>query len=144
MAVDPLLVLMTAQQFQPSTKLFRGSSAQARSTIQQILLTQGHVVVSFLYFAQAMKFDLYKTKLKHSSDTRLAYQQALSEADLLLIDGIALQIFDRVGQWFFAPNTRARSHNLNGTDFLPYILDQTQDQKVGIVLSSVYDPKINK
>lgn len=127
-----------------SHKLFRGSAAQAREHIQQQLLTPWSVVVSFLYFAQAMKFDLYTNKKSHNNPLRTSYQEALESADMLLIDGIALQLFDRCGQLCFSPRSRSWSKNLNGTDFLPYILNNTKDKKVAIVLSTLYDPSINK
>ena len=36
-------------------------------------------------------------------------------------------------------------HNLNGTDFLPYVLDylHASDYQVNIVTLTVYDPRIN-
>lgn len=85
-----------------------------------------------------MKFDLFR----HEIDSH--YKQALQKADLVFIDGIAMQIFDRCGQRLFPPKPRQRTQNLNGTDFLPFLLDQTRNRKVGIILSSVYDPKIGK
>ena len=134
-----------------SQKLFRGTQIQAREEIQKNVLTEWYCIVSFLYFAQAMKFDLYKNSLqKLSTDDpkkqiiQQNYKQALLNADLVFIDGIAMQLFDRSGQFFFSPYKRSRTQNLNGTDFLPFILNQTKDKKVGIILSSVYDTTINK
>lgn len=91
-----------------------------------------------MYFAQAMKFKIFQSEVKSE------YKLALLNADIVCIDGIAMQIFDRCGQRFFKPKPRGWSQNLNGTDFLPFILNQTQDKKVGIILSTVYDPKLNK
>lgn len=121
-----------------SQKFFRGSQTQARENIKKTCQTQWSCVVSFVYFAQAMKFDIFKSEIKSK------YKQALIQSDILCIDGIAMQIFDRVGQLFFAPEQRAWTQNLNGTDFLPFILEHTNNKKVGIILSSVYDPKIGK
>lgn len=136
-----------------STKLFRWTKSQARKSMQNICQTQWSCVVSFLYFAQAMKFKVYEDTSCKILDTRKLitnnqqlvplYKDALLNADLVFIDGIAMQIFDRVWQFLFR-DKRKRTENLNGTDFLPYILEQTKDKKVGIVMSSVYDPKINK
>lgn len=127
--------------------LFRGTAQQAWTQIQQQTKDQWYSIVSFLYFAQAMKFRVYEnhndTSPLHQNDTTNNYIQAMKNADFVLIDGIAMQIFDRVGQFIFW-DKRSRSSNLNGTDFLPYILEQTKDQKVAIIMSSVYDPKINK
>lgn len=121
-----------------SQKLFRGSSSQAREKIQNICQTQWSCVVSFVYFAQAMKFKIFESEVK--SD----YKKSLIRSDIVCIDGIAMQIFDRCGQRFFQPKPRIWTENLNGTDFLPFILQQTKNKKVGIILSTVYDPKINK
>lgn len=121
-----------------SQKFFRGTQLQARENIKYICQTQWSCVVSFVYFAQAMKFKIFESEIK--SD----YKTALINADMVCIDGIAMQIFDRSGQRFFPPKPRLRTQNLNGTDFLPFILHQTKNQKVGIILSTVYDPKLDK
>lgn len=121
-----------------SQKFFRGSQQQAREEIKNICQTQWSCIVSFVYFAQAMKFEIFKSEVESK------YKTALINADMVCIDGIAMQIFDQIGQFFFPPRTRAWTQNLNGTDFLPFILEQTQEKKVGIILSSVYDPKLGK
>ncbi len=132
-----------------SQYLFRGTQAQARSRIQDIVHQQWHCIVSFVYFAQAMKFNVYQNShidMDHiitSNKTEQQYLQALQHADIVCIDGIAMQIFDRVWQCFFKAK-RQRTTNLNGTDFLPYILSQTAHQKVWIIMSTVYDPNLNK
>ncbi len=120
-----------------SKHFFRGTQAQARKYIKKITQTQWLCVVNFLYFAQAMKFDVYKTEIQTD------YKRALLHSDILCIDGIAMQIFDRVWQFFFGWK-RQWTDNLNGTDFLPYILENTRDKKIGIIMSTVYDPKIDK
>ena len=120
-----------------SNTLFRGTQAKAREYIKKTSQTQWLCIVNFLYFAQAMKFDVYKSEVQ--SD----YKKALLDSDILCIDGIAMQVFDRVWQFFFSWN-RTRTENLNGTDFLPYILKQTKDKRVAIIMSTVYDPHINK
>ncbi len=84
-----------------------------------------------------MKFKVYEEEIK--SD----YKTALFHSDVLCIDGIAMQIFDRVWQFFFGWK-RQWTENLNGTDFLPYILEHTRSQKVAIIMSTVYDAKIGK
>lgn len=121
-----------------SNTFFRGTQSQARENIKSICQTQWSCVVSFVYFAQAMKFQIFQSEVKSK------YKTALINANMVFIDGIAMQIFDRCGQWFFKPKPRQRTQNLNGTDFLPFILNQTKDQKVWIILSTVYDPKLGK
>jgi UDP-N-acetyl-D-mannosaminuronic acid transferase (WecB/TagA/CpsF family) len=49
------------------------------------------------------------------------YTQALLASDLLLPDGIALQ-------WFARGHTGHTYANLNGTDFLPALLDELTTQ----------------
>lgn len=120
-----------------SSILFRGTQAQARKKIKTTSQTQGLCIVNFLYFAQAMKFKVYE------EETQSDYKTALFHSDIVCIDGIAMQIFDRVWQFFFGWK-RQRTENLNGTDFLPYILEQTRKQKVAIIMSTVYDAKIGK
>lgn len=117
--------------------LFRGSKAQVRNHIQTINKRKWYCIVNFLYFAQAMKFKVYEDEVQ--SD----YKTALQNSDIICIDGIAMQIFDQIWQRLFWKQ-RKRPENLNGTDFLPYILEQTQNQKIGIIMSTVYDPKIDK
>lgn len=137
-----------------SNILFRGTQAQAREHIKRVSQTQWLCIVNFLYFARAMKFDVYKDNCHPElvlgskcwnkfSMTKIDYKKALLQSDILCIDGIAMQIFDRVWQFFFWWK-RKRTENLNGTDFLPYILEQTKDKKIGIIMSTVYDPNINK
>jgi exopolysaccharide biosynthesis WecB/TagA/CpsF family protein len=120
-----------------SNHLFRGTSQQARETIQSQTQNQWLCIVSFLYFAQAMKFKVYQHEVNSS------YKTALFHSDIVCIDGIAMQIFDRVWQFFFWGH-RSWTDNLNGTDFLPYILENTRDKKIGIIMSTVYDPNIGK
>lgn len=138
-----------------SQKLFHWNKSQARESMKTICQTQWSCVVSFLYFAQAMKFKVYEGnaewKMKNvewktivnSTFWILNYKEALLNADLVFIDGIAMQIFDWVWQFVFG-GKRVWTENLNGTDFTPYILEQTRDQKVAIIMSTVYDPKIEK
>ena len=136
-----------------SHTFFRWTSAQARQYIQATIRKKKICIVNFVYFAQAMKFKIYEENevkidkiwdiINNKELIPIYYKEALLNSDLLCIDGIAMQIFDWVWQFFFW-GKRKRSDNLNGTDFLPYILEQTKNQKVWIIMSSVYDPKLNK
>jgi exopolysaccharide biosynthesis WecB/TagA/CpsF family protein len=125
-----------------SSHFFRWTSAQARQYIQDTIKQKKICIVNFVYFAQAMKFKIYEDTSNIQLTTN-NYKKALEHSDLLCIDGIAMQIFDRVWQFFFE-GERRWTDNLNGTDFLPYILDHTKNKKVGIIMSTVYDPNINK
>jgi exopolysaccharide biosynthesis WecB/TagA/CpsF family protein len=120
-----------------SNHLFRGTSQQAREKIKTVSQTKWLCIVNFLYFAQAMKFKVYEHEVKST------YKTALLNSDIICIDGIAMQIFDRVWQFFFGWK-RSWTENLNGTDFLPYILENTKNKKIWVIMSTVYDPKIGK
>jgi UDP-N-acetyl-D-mannosaminuronic acid transferase (WecB/TagA/CpsF family) len=69
------------------------------------------------------------------------YQQAILDADVVLPDGIALQIF------FFLAK-RKRLKNLNGTDFCPYFLsfikDHHPDKHMNIILYGTYPHLLGK
>lgn len=63
------------------------------------------------------------------------YHQAILDADLVLMDGIALQIF-----YYLAK--KKRLPNLNGTDFCPHFLSYTKtkltDRGMNIILYGTY------
>jgi len=63
------------------------------------------------------------------------YQHAILDADVVLMDGIALQLF-----YYLAK--KKRLPNLNGTDFCPYFLSYTKkkysDRGVNIILYGTY------
>jgi UDP-N-acetyl-D-mannosaminuronic acid transferase (WecB/TagA/CpsF family) len=64
--------------------------------------------------------------------TRIAYRNAIQHADLVLPDGIALQIFYFLG-------FHKRLPNLNGTDFCPKFLAHVQQHhKMNLVLYGTY------
>ena len=130
-------VLNIMKQLSVSSILFHWTQQQAREHIQLTSQKKGLCIVNFLYFARAMKFDVYKDEVKSE------YKDALFHSDILCIDWIAMQVFDRCGQLFFWWK-RKWTENLNWTDFLPYILNQTRNKKIWIIMSTVYDPKINK
>jgi len=63
---------------------------------------------------------------------RSAYKQAIQHADIVLPDGIALQLFYFLG-------FRKRLKNLNGTDFCPAFLEYThKHHKMNLILYGTY------
>jgi UDP-N-acetyl-D-mannosaminuronic acid transferase (WecB/TagA/CpsF family) len=97
----------------------------------------GQASVSFVYFAQAMHHRCYE---QTTDETNLSYQSALQSASILCIDGIAMQIFDYMGQLLIHHRRPVCSTNINGTQFTPYILSRlTQDYSVRLIVTSVYD-----
>jgi UDP-N-acetyl-D-mannosaminuronic acid transferase (WecB/TagA/CpsF family) len=69
------------------------------------------------------------------------YQTAILDADIVLMDGIALQLF-----YFLAKKKWLA--NLNGTDFCPYFLAyitrKYPDQHMNIILYGTYPHLLNK
>jgi exopolysaccharide biosynthesis WecB/TagA/CpsF family protein len=97
----------------------------------------GFCWVNFLYFANVMNYRLCEPGSIYYNN---AYAQALRASDLLLPDGIAIQMFASYG-WFVA----GRPHNLNGTDLIPQLLRYLSKQgTVSLYLYSVYDTTIDK
>lgn len=100
--------------------------------------TQGHAVVNFLYFANAMQYRLFEKG--EYSQSAVKYKQTLLHSDFLLPDGIALQLWSK--------RTEGKSvHNLNGTDLTPKVLDYLNAHyanNTSLYIYSLYDPKINK
>lgn len=91
-------------------------------TIRHILSVyekKWYCVVHFLYFANVMKQRLLE---KESPLHNKEYEAALLEADVLCIDGIALQIFTKIIQ-------KKRHPNLNWTDLTPRLMEYTQKKK---------------
>ena len=119
-------------------KIYSWDRSQATQDILGILDTQWYCIVNFLYFANAMKWRLFESP-RHDKD--ISYKQSLLDGDYLLPDGIALQIF-------YGYYRDTRLSNLNGTDFVPYLLDQLSNtpkiSSLSIYLYQCYDPSKGK
>lgn len=95
-----------------------------------------HSIVNFLYFANAMQYHLFESKLQTGDDK--TYAQSLLQGDFLLPDGIALQLWSK-------RIAKKNLHNLNGTDLTPLVLSHLNQQwDSSIYISSLYDPHIGK
>lgn len=141
------------------SSLFLGDARSALQIILDVYDRNHFCVVDYVYFA-----NIYGKKMfdHHSAsyDTHLftslllagykqtdiqqvytAYQDAIQDADILLPDGIALQIFYYLAKkrWL---------HNLNGTDFAPYVLESLVQKfgskKVRILLYGTYPHLLQK
>jgi len=83
---------------------------------------------------------------KTNKQQHIDYKNALTNADFLFTDGIALQIFTCIWR-LFSPFGKGGSKggfrlpNLNGTDLIPLILAYLQKQKeeTHIAIFTVYD-----
>jgi len=132
------------------SKLFTWTAQQAIHKILESHSKKGFCIVDYLYFAQIGSQKLFDTQpAKIESErfknvllpdykkidacvTRTAYRDAIQHADIVLPDGIALQIFYFL--WF-----RKRLHNLNGTDFCPAFLEDVhQHHKMNLILYGTY------
>ncbi len=100
------------------------------------------VVSNFLYFAiinvqKLFKFNKQSNWNFKKTTRQREYKKAIIKWDFLFPDGIALQIFYRLANSRFDLETKSLS-NLNGTDFLPFFLDEIKkrygSQKICIFL----------
>jgi len=131
-------------------KIFTWTADEAIKKILETHSKKGFCVVDYLYFAQVGGQRLFDAQLgqvdparfKHvllpdykTIDThviRSAYKQAIQNADMVLPDGIALQIFYFLG-------FRKRLHNLNGTDFCPAFLEHVhKHHTMNLILYGTY------
>lgn len=133
--------------------LFQWDGNQACEHILGLYDKKGFCVVDYLYFANVAGKKLFGTHhiaypLEDFREALLAdykqlniygiykiYQQAILDADVVLMDGIALQLF-----YFLA--RKKRLENLNGTDFCPrflsYIKNHCPDRDINIILYGTY------
>lgn len=102
-------------------KLYTWSSDEAVQSILDMYTNDGYSVVNYLYFANAMKWKLFEEGENKNNEetTRQKYSKALEHGNILLPDGIALELFYR----YFSINW-VQLTNLNWTDFLPYFLQK--------------------
>ncbi len=124
-----------------SPYLFHGDKDDAIRQIDETVTKIWRCMISYIYFAQAMSYRVYEER---QNERQQHYFEALTQSHLLCIDGIAMQIFDRCGGKRRWP-TRPWTANMNGTDFMPYFLDQiSAKRKVGVIILTVYDESIGK
>lgn len=133
--------------------LFQWTADQACEHILDLYDKKNFCIVNYLYFANVAGKQLFSTHaisypLKDFREALLAdyknmniqsiykiYQHAIIDADLVLMDGIALQLF-----YYLAK--KKRLPNLNGTDFCPHFLLYTKekytDRAMNIILYGTY------
>lgn len=141
------------------TTLFQGDSDQACESILALYAKKWFCVVDYLYFANIAGKKLFDVHHEHypiddfhealfvdykSMDIHgifTAYQQAILAADIVLPDGIALQLF-------YALAKKKWLSNLNGTDFCPYFLSYIKqyhsEQGMNILLYGTYPHLLEK
>lgn len=133
--------------------IFQWTADQACEHILGLYDRKGFCVVDYLYFANISGKQLFSSHALTSPVEKLRealladyktididgiyrlYQNAILDADLVLMDGIAFQIFYFLAKKKWLPN-------LNGTDFCPYFLSYIQnnrsDRKMNILLYGTY------
>ncbi|EKD24858.1 MAG: glycosyl transferase, WecB/TagA/CpsF family [uncultured bacterium (gcode 4)] len=139
--------------------LFQWNTDQACEHILGLYDKKGFCIVDYLYFANVAGKKLFSrhqsnTPVEDFSEALLSdykninihgiyalYQQAILDADVVLPDGIALQLFT-----YFAKKKRLK--NLNGTDFCPYFLSYIKEYHPGramnIILYGTYPHLLKK
>ncbi|MCK9467215.1 MAG: WecB/TagA/CpsF family glycosyltransferase [Candidatus Absconditabacterales bacterium] len=116
-------------------KIFPNSAEKAVDSVLNLYEKQGFVISNFIYFAIIKEQKLFESTKK--TTLQKDYYKAITKGDFLLPDGIALQIFYRLANRRFSLATKNLS-NLNGTDFIPYFLDEIKkrygSQRISISL----------
>lgn len=139
--------------------LFQGNKDKACEHILDLYTKRGFCIVDYLYFANIAGKKLFDSHhityplenfhqallpdYKHLDIQGIynLYQQAILDADVVLMDGIALQIFHYLAK-------RKRLDNLNGTDFCPYFLSYIKNnhsnKTIHIILYGTYPHLLEK
>lgn len=102
-------------------KIYPYTSKQAVNDILKCYEKNGFVVSNFVYFAVIKVQKLFESTKKTTRQKE--YKKAIMKWNFLLPDGVALQTFYNLAGKQFNLKTRKLS-NLNGTDFIPYFLDE--------------------
>lgn len=139
--------------------LFQWNRDQACEHILDLYAKNGFCVIDYLYFANIAGKKLFSSYILPSSIQKFheallvdyksmdnqciyqAYQESILDADVVLMDGVALQLF-----YFFAK--KKRLDNLNGTDFCPYFLSYIKDHyrggNINVILYGTYPHLLEK
>lgn len=139
--------------------IFQWTADQACEHILGLYDRKGFCVVDYLYFANISGKQLFSSHALTSPVEKLRealladyktididgiyrlYQNAILDADLVLMDGIAFQIFYFLAKKKWLPN-------LNGTDFCPYFLSYIKrhfpDRAIAVVLYGTYPHLLEK
>jgi exopolysaccharide biosynthesis WecB/TagA/CpsF family protein len=117
------------------------ATGRAKETLKKILTLyqdQWYAVINYLYGANIVTYKL----LEHGTHK---YKSALLHSDFLLPDGIALRTMWLIWSVMHKIKWPRTISNLNGTDFVDYILQYLTQANYCINLSVYcnYDPKLN-
>ena len=139
--------------------LFQWTADQACEHILGLYDRKGFCIVDYLYFANIAAKKLFNHHhiaypAEELREALLAdykamniqwiyalYQHAIVDADVVLMDGIALQIFTYLAK-------KKRFDNLNGTDFCPfffsYVQERYPEKHMNIILYGTYPHLLEK
>ncbi len=118
-------------------KIYEWTTSTFLYSLEQTYNAKHFCVVSFLYFANAVKFHLLEDD---QTQDQMSYAVALRNADFLLLDGIALQVWKYLNK-----KPRVRWENLNWTDLTPKILRYFSEKyDADLYIYSLYHEKIGK
>lgn len=103
-------------------KLYPHSAEKAVNDILKLYDKQKYVLSNFIYFAVIDQQKLFKEKNKNTQQKE--YKKFLLNSDFLFPDGMALQTYWMMANWFWFKLPTKKLENLNWTDFIPYFLDE--------------------
>lgn len=104
-------------------KIYPNNQENLVDDILNLYERQGFVVSNFVYFSIIKQQKLFENTKK--TTLQKEYKKAILKWDFLLPDGVALQTFYRLASKQFDLPVQTLS-NLNGTDFIPYFLDEVK------------------
>lgn len=103
-------------------KLYTYWANKAVDDILTIYDSQKHVIWNFIYFAVINQQKLFYNWKKTTEQKE--YKKYLLNSDFLFPDGMALQTYWMMANRFWFKLPTKHLPNLNGTDFIPYFLDE--------------------
>ncbi len=105
-------------------KLYPHSANKAVDDILKKYDNQKYIVWNFIYFAVIEQQKLFSNWKKTTEQKE--YKKYILNSDFLFPDGMALQTYWRMANWFWFKLPTKRLPNLNWTDFIPYFLDEAK------------------
>lgn len=113
-------------------KLYKNDKTVALAHIEKVRRAQGFAIIHFAYFA-----SLYMQGLFKKAALNQEYFEELLQADFLMPDWIALQIYAKKHFW-------DQLSNLNWTDFLPFYLETRKPNSYLIHLYGAFPHVLEK
>lgn len=120
------------------SKLYTDNASDLVDDILETQQEQGFCIINFLYFANIVSQKVFEEN-KDKTEKQVEYKKILLKGDFLLPDGIALQIYYWLANFFGVIKSEKKwLPNLNGTDFTPFLLEEIKkrygNQKICLLL----------